>query len=459
MTLTFERPLNPNYAATVIELGSPTTLANLDNLVGFPVYGLQALTTKDHFAGELMVAFTAETQLSEEFARENNLFRKTELNADPEADRGYLEENRRVRAIRLRGEKSSALLLPVSCLTYAGVDPSDLESGMTFDQVNGHEICRKYVVPVKGGNANRAAKQAEKVFRQVDERVFPRHVETANFWRSLNELKHYASELIITQKLHGTSVRAGNVPVLNPPIEPRFNGLRRSLGLKPKPAVPATTVWAEDTRFTVGSKRVIKDENATQGFYGDVDVFTVVAEELLAGKIPENYMVYGEIIGWVPGTDKPIQKGYTYGLPEGRADLYIYRVATINRTGQIADLPWDAVKTFCRERGLKWTPELFRIPARILQEREDREILVFNIEDILDHRFEDAYLRDGLDWADKPVPLSDPKSVDEGVCIRQDYGVVPTILKAKSPLFFEYETKQADKGEIDIETLESEAAA
>ncbi|QDF15461.1 RNA ligase [Gordonia phage Mollymur] len=458
MTLTFERPLNPNYAATVIELGQPHELDGLDNLVGFPVFGNQALTVREHKAGDLMVAFTVETQLSEEFARENNLFRDAALNADPE-ETGYLEEKRRVRAIRLRGHKSSAILLPVSCLAYAGVDPSELEAGMTFDQVNGREICRKYVVPVKA-SANRAAKQAKKVFRKVDDRVFPMHVDTANFWRALAELKHYAGELIITQKLHGTSLRAGNVPVLNPPIEPRFNSLRRSLGLKPKPALPATTVWAEDTEFVVGSKRVIKDDKATQGYYGSVDVFTEVANEQLAGKIPENYMVYGEIVGWVPGTDKPIQKGYTYGLPRGQADLYVYRVATINRTGQIADLPWDAVKTFCRERGLKWTPELCRIPARFLREAEDRGVVVFNIEDLLDQRYEDLYLADsGPDWTDRPVGLSDRKTVDEGVCIRQDNGVVPTILKAKSPMFFEHETKQNDKGEVDIETLESEAAA
>ncbi|QIG58761.1 RNA ligase [Gordonia phage DatBoi] len=459
MTLTFERPLNPNYAATVIELGQPHELDGLDNLVGFPVFGNQALTVREHKAGDLMVAFTAETQLSEEFARENNLFRDAALNVDPE-ETGYLEEKRRVRAIRLRGHKSSALLLPVSCLVYAGVDPSELEPGMTFDQVNGHEICRKYVVPIKG-NPGRAAKQAEKVFRKVDEQVFPLHIETANFWRALRELKHYAGELIITQKLHGTSLRAGNVPVLNPPIEPRFNGIRRYFGLTPKPALPATTVWAEDTEQHFGSKRAIKDpDNPKQDHYYGIDVWTLVGLEHLDGKIPENYMVYGEIVGWVPGTDKPIQKGYTYGLPQGQADLYIYRVATINRTGQIADLSWDAVKTFCAERGLKWTPELCRIPAQYLRHPDDRDVVVFNIEDLLDQRYEDLYLGDQApNWTDKPVGLSDPKTVDEGVCIRQDNGVVPTILKAKSPKFFEHETKQLDKGEVDIETLESEAAA
>lgn len=456
MTLTLEPPLNPNYVATVVKLGAPHTLDGLDNLVGVPVFGLQALTTNDHEVGELMVAFTAETQLSEEFTKMNNLYRDTDLNVSSSAPRGYLEANRRVRAIRLKGHQSSALLLPVSCIEYTGVSPAELEAGMSFDQLNGHEICRKYVVPVKS-NPGRTAKQAEKVFRKVDEKVFPLHIDTANFWRALPELKGLGGELIITQKLHGTSVRAGNVPVLNPPIEPAFNSLRRKLGLTPKPARPATTVWAEDTEFVVGSKRVIKDEaNASQGFYGGVDVFTSVATEQLDGKIPENFMVYGEIIGWVPGTDKPIQKGYTYNLPQGRADLYIYRVAMINRSGQIADLSWDAVKTFCSERGLKWVPEYARVPAIRLKRAFGDLNMTKLVEEYLDVRHEDVWLDGGPVYREKPVPLSSKKTVDEGVCIRQD-NTVPTILKAKSPKFFEHETKLLDKGEVDIESAESAA--
>ena len=75
--------------------------------------------------------------------------------------------------------------------------------------------------------------------------------------------------------------------------------------------------------------------------------------------IPEGYIVYGELVGWTPdGT--ALQKNYTYHLPVGQAELYVYRVAHINSQGVLSDLSWDGVKAFCQARGLKWTPELAR---------------------------------------------------------------------------------------------------
>lgn len=42
------------------------------------------------------------------------------------------------------------------------------------------------------------------------------------------------------------------------------------------------------------------------------------------------------------------------------------------------------------------------------------------------------------------VPLSDKDSVDEGVVIRRDDYPIPYNTKLKSPLFYEYETKNIE---------------
>jgi hypothetical protein len=63
--------------------------------------GLQALVSKDYKEGDLYVIFPAEVQLSHEFCSNNNLYRHSELNANPEA-KGYIEDNRRVKAVKLR---------------------------------------------------------------------------------------------------------------------------------------------------------------------------------------------------------------------------------------------------------------------------------------------------------------------------------------------------------------------
>lgn len=155
----------------------------------------------------------------------------------------------------------------------------------------------------------------------------------------------------------------------------------------------------------------------------------------LDGLIPDGFVVYGELIGWTPDR-QPIQKGYTYGIPEGFANLYVYRVAQVNPQGLVTDLPWDQVKKFCRDRGLDHVPELWRGPHS-----------EFDVDEWMDKRYDRIHI--------DAVPLGDAK-VDEGVCIRVDTDeLLPFILKAKSPGFLRHESKILDQGEADLESAES----
>ncbi len=156
--------------------------------------------------------------------------------------------------------------------------------------------------------------------------------------------------------------------------------------------------------------------------------------------IPEGYVVYGEIIGWTPECS-PIQASYDYGLPPGTCELYVYRVAVVNHRGVMVDLSWPQVRLWCRDRDLKHVPDLWEGPHS-----------AFVAEDWTDRRFAD-------DGHPSALPLGkDKKLVDEGVCVRAD-GLVPVILKAKSPVFLAHETKLLDKEVVDIESEQSEDAA
>lgn len=192
-----------------------------------------------------------------------------------------------------------------------------------------------------------------------------------------------------------------------------------------------------------GSRKVIKErDNDRQQHFYDFDLWTWYGEKI-ADLIPEGYIVYGELVGYLPGTETPIQKGYTYDCAVGECDLYVYRVATINAQGTLSDLSWDGVKQFCADRGLKWTPEL----ARLSHDRVEEWLGA--AEDAVFH--DDWCIGDSDTFVDEPIPLSDKKTVDEGVCLRQE-GVIPTILKAKSGVFLAHETKLLDKGESDLES-------
>ncbi|ACF34258.1 RNA ligase [Mycobacterium phage Inca] len=436
-----DAPKNKNYAAQVVRVPATLELKGLDNLVGVPVLGCQALTQRDTKEGDLRIAFTVETQLSTDYAHYNNLFRDAERNEDPN-ETGYLENHRRIKAMKLRGHKSSALLMPLESVAWTGVDPSELQEGDTFDTLNGHEICRKYELPVKHTHGAKASK-VQRAFKRVDSKVFPEHLDTDNFFRSAHLLEA-GREVVVTQKLHGTSIRVGNVPVLR-----QKKWLERLIN---------RWVKTPDYEFDVvyGSRKVIKDvNNPNQNHYYQSDIWTEYGKKI-AALIPEGFIVYGELIGWT-SDGAPLQKGYTYDVPRGEAHLYVYRVAHINSQGHLSDLSWDGVKQFCQVRGLKWTPEMDRVSfGGADPEYPSIEELTQYITQAMDMRYADHYDKTVAGTAvaaliDRPISLSDKKSVDEGVCLRQD-GLVPTILKAKSPKFFEYETKLLDSGEVDTES-------
>lgn len=419
MAIKIETPENPNYAAVIVKISALNKLENSDNLLGAPLLGMQAVVSKETEVGAVGVLFVAETQLSEEYASKNNLFRHPELNEDSEKT-GFIEDNRRVRAIKLRGNRSDALFMPLSSLAYTGVDLSELAVGDTFEVLNGHEICKKY--ERKRKTYAREEKNKHKVFRRVDEKFLPEHYDSDQYYRVLDTFKPW-TEIVVTQKLHGTSIRIANTIV------------KRKLTFRDKIAKKLGVKVAE-TEFdhVYGSRKVIKDPgNPLQNHFYGTDIWEDAGKRL-DDLIPENFIVYGELIGWTPD-GAPIQKNYTYKVPHGTNELYVYRVAQVSNQGILTDLSWEQVKEFCRDRGLKTAPELWR------GKHED-----FNPDEWLDQNYHDT-LHGGYAQA---VPLDKESPCDEGVCIRID-GLAPYIAKLKSPKFYQHETKMLDNNERDVE--------
>lgn len=411
-----DAPKNAGYAATIVVVRSITELPNCDNVVGIPMFGYQSIVSKDTKVGEIGILFSAETQLSEEYARMNNLHRHGDRNLD-QGQAGYLEDSRRVKAIKFRGHQSNALFMPLSSLDYLKINTDELNPGDTFDMIGGHEICRKYLLkePVEQG----INKNANKTFKRVESKFMPEHYDTDNYFRN-NQLIDGNVEVIVTQKLHGTSIRIGNTIV------------KRKLTLRDKIAKRLGIKVAE-TEFghVYGSRKVIKDvNNPYQDHFYSTDLWSEIGKTL-DDRVPENFILYGEVIGYTGGAN-PIQKNYTYDQPEGTNELYIYRVAVITNQGRLIDLPWDAVKAFCSEAGLKFVPELWR------GKHED-----FYVGEWLDTQYSHMF--------PQAVPLNkNNKFVDEGVCVRAE-GTAPYILKAKSPIFLNHESKMLDEEVVDVE--------
>lgn len=192
---------NANYCATVVRIHNLVDLQGLDNLKGVNAFGYMALVPKTYEVGQLCILFVAESQLGEDYVKNNNLSRKAELNLD-QTQKGYIEENRRVKAVKFRGNVSSALVMPLASLSYLGVDTNEFKEGDTFTHVNGVEVCCKYIKRenVSNGKGPRVG-PAAKVCR-LDKKLFPEHLDTAHYLRN-EHLIGDDETIIVTQKLHG----------------------------------------------------------------------------------------------------------------------------------------------------------------------------------------------------------------------------------------------------------------
>lgn len=437
---------NPNYVATVVRVAALADLEGLDNLKGLQLFGMQALVSKDTEIGSVGVLFSTEVQLSEDFATHNNLHRHNTLNIDP-TQTGYLEDSRRVKAIKMRGHRSDSLFMPLSAFAYLWNGRATQEAlekfftvGDTFDSIEGKEILRKYQIKEPGINKGPQAR-----IKRVDLKVFPLHIDSENYWRNADKIPERAP-IVVTQKLHGTSVRYGNVPVRDEVSW--FTKLVRKL----------TKVGdTHSYKFVVGSRMVVKSidydaESAGKEHFYAEDLWSLYAKDhKLDELIPQGYLVYGELVGYTPD-GAPIQKNYTYEAEDKQAELYIYRVATVTPSGVMVDLSWPAVKAFATGIGVKYVPELF---TRLHKD--------FDADALMDKNYfaqlawAELVYGENVDIYEVPVRLSDAGTVDEGVCVRYDGPNGIYILKAKSPIFLGHESAMLDAGAEDLESEEAVA--
>ena len=300
-----------NYTATVVKLPIKQKVEKLDNLVKVTLFGNDCLISKDSPEG-LYLFFPAECQLSGEFCFKNNLYSETQLNEDG-TQKGYFDKKGRVRALKLKGTISTGFVIPLSSLHYINLDShSFLKEGDEFNELNGSEICRKYVVPAKtqgtpgSGDKNRVNSKLADILIPTQFRF---HTTTSHMAKELHRF-HPEDIIAITDKWHGSSCILANVYVhkkLN-----WFQKILNKLGCsipdkqiayiyssgKPKSNLPKGIegVWSNDgVDYYSGNiwKRAMNDYRYA---------------------IETGISLYGELVGFTEDGGF-IQKGYDYGCP------------------------------------------------------------------------------------------------------------------------------------------------
>lgn len=382
------------YKAYVTTLKNVRKHPNADKLLLADCFGNTVCVSLDYVEGMVGVYFPTDGKLSEEFCAQHNLVRKKDENGVNIG--GYLDpEKRNVTAIKLRGEKSDGLFMPVSCLDYCfdkGTAAENLSVGDTIDIVNGHLICEKYI-PKKenrtsaGGAGTRAHRRAKRSIAPT----FFEHADTEQLAYNLAAFK--SGDLVeITLKMHGTSQRTGYLKV--------FKGMKRTFWDKIFRR-EGTEIY--DWGYVSGTRRTVLDD-FEGGFYGS-NAFRETHARQFEGKLRKGETVYYEVVGFTDtgagimgagnneklGKDFVKQYGketiFSYGcephpssieclgpsamnfdngvipstlyatkeeLPQ--SDMYVYRMTSTNEDGEVVEYTPDFMRYRCEQMGVKCVP-------------------------------------------------------------------------------------------------------
>ena len=384
------------YNAYITRIKNLHKHPNADRLQIGECFGNAVIVSMEYEDNQLGVYFPSDGQVSVAFADANNLLRKKDENGNNIG--GYMDPDKRnVTAIKLRGEKSDGLFLPLKSLESFG-DITTLREGDIIDNFNGHEICCKYIPRTnrRRGYVSDGNKTRKK--RAPVAPLFSEHADTEQLAYNLGAFKG-GDEIEITLKMHGTSQRTGYLPVLKGYKRTFWDKLLRREG---KPIY--------DWGYVSGTRRTVL-ENFEGGYYGSNE-FRETHSKFFEGKLNKGESVYYEVVGFTHTgapimascdnkklQDKDFVKQYgqttvfSYGCrPTGfqdnkfvnsvneaedhevlqpQSDIYVYRMTMTNEDGFVVEYSPDFMRYRCEQMGVKTVPVAWRgtIPSLNLAEQ------------------------------------------------------------------------------------------
>lgn len=462
------------YNVYVCKVKNIRPAENADRLNACEVFGITTIVDKSVNENDLYVYFPTDGQISEEFGKANDLFRRKDENGNPAG--GFIDPvKRNIGAIRLRGNKSEGLVLPLTCLAPFG-DINNLAEGDIVSTFNGHVIAEKYV-PMHKPSASQPTARGERDRKsakkcRIKYPFFAEHIDTPQLRFNMDMFKP-GDIICLTEKIHGTSSRnayqtaiVGEKGFFLTKLIAHSNWLPKKWRMSAQSHLTPKT----EMRYLIGTRRTVLTNNSTGGFYGNDD-FRKAWGERFKGKLLPNEECFGEIAGFYKDNyggavpimsrgdntktkDKQFIKQYgktttfSYGCTETGYYTYgdgtheerplnryfVYRMTYTTPEGVVIEYPWDLVKQRAEQMGFETVPELERF---IYTTEEDFLARIAKYEDI-------------------PSTI-DSSHIIEGVVIRKMNGTRFDVAKDKSYNFKVLENLIKVDAEVpDMEEIEEE---
>lgn len=431
-----------NHSGFVVKVKELRPHTNADKLQIAKFFDCETCVGLDVQVGDLGIYFPSGLQLSEEYCNQNNLVRRKDENGKNIG--GYLDPDKRnIKTIRLRGEPSDGIYMPLESVQYTGIDMALLVEGIVITQLNGHEICDKYIPPVKHERISNGPNRTHKPKNIPVAPLFNEHADTEQLAYNLNAFRE-GDYIEITLKMHGTSQRTGYLPVLK--------GMKRTFWDKLFRR-PGTPIY--DWGYVTGTRRTVLD-SFDGGFYGSNE-FRAPHAKFFEGKLHKGEEVFYEVVGFTTAgapimgsvsnkklNDPEFERQYgkttvfSYGCePTGKrekfykdeisvfsipelvpqSDFYVYRMTMTNEDGDVVEYTPDFMRYRCEQMGCKTVPVFaqLRIP-----DDNDRNTLYLNGEGVIDYvtKTPGEWVMEAAEtYYDGPDPIG-KTHVREGVVVR-----------------------------------------
>ena len=359
------------YNAYITRIKNIHKHPNADRLQIGECFGNAVIVSMEYEDNQLGVYFPSDGRLSVEFAEANNLLRKKDENGNNIG--GYMDPDKRnVTAIKLRGEKSDGIFLPLKSLESFG-DITTLREGDRIDNFNGHEICCKYVPQKQNRRGHYSEGNKTRKKKVPVAPLFAEHADTEQLAYNLAAFKP-GDEIEITLKMHGTSQRTGYLPVLKGYKRTLFDKIFRREG---KPIY--------DWGYVSGTRRTVL-EDFEGGYYGS-NAFREAHSKFFEGKLNKGESIYYEVVGFTDNgapimasgdnkklNDKDFVKQYgdttvfSYGCKpivsidcdDIQSDIYVYRMTMTNEDGFVVEYTPDFMRYRCEQMGVKTVPVFWK---------------------------------------------------------------------------------------------------
>ena len=401
---------NENYSAQIVRIKNPRKHSNADKLLCWSVNFNNVITDLSAQEG-LMVYFPVECKISHKFLSENSIYKDSEMNLNKEKV-GFFEKSGRVKAMRLRGELSEGLIMPLSSLN-GFCDPSKLKEGDSFNLIDGEEVCEKYVPKTNKSGGPASGSKAMSIYA-FPEGQFAFHKDTSHLVRNLREF-NLDDIISISYKVHGTSFTSRRV--LKNRKFWKFN-------LPPK------------YELVSSSRNTIKKMDCKK-----YDLW-VEATKTLDPVIYNGLAIYGEIVGYNV-TGGIIQSGYDYGCDPNAAGgpfnkILVYRITYTSPECKTIEFSTPQIAEFCLKNGLEMPKVFFSGSVRDY-------CTLRGVDITQDEWRKDWVLKMKEEFNEKDCFMCKNAVPEEGVVVRKE-GLEFKAYKFKSSRFLLTETELFDKG-------------